>query len=65
MAMSGVLRPMNKSPMLVTGIRCLQFAPPEFLLGKLLQEVGSSATGLLGWGRSLWKALAEASTCEP
>ncbi|XP_065735259.1 pseudouridylate synthase TRUB2, mitochondrial isoform X2 [Phocoena phocoena] len=32
MAVSGVLRPMNKSPMLVTGIRCLQFAPPEFLL---------------------------------
>ncbi|XP_069436172.1 pseudouridylate synthase TRUB2, mitochondrial isoform X4 [Ovis canadensis] len=33
MAVSGVIRPMNKSPMLITGIRCLQFAPPEFLLG--------------------------------
>lgn len=32
MAVSGVIRPMNKSPMLITGIRCLQFAPPEFLL---------------------------------
>lgn len=32
MATRGVLRPMNKSPMLITGIRCLQFAPPEFLL---------------------------------
>lgn len=27
MAVSGVIRPMNKSPMLITGIRCLQFAP--------------------------------------
>nr|XP_058928627.1 pseudouridylate synthase TRUB2, mitochondrial isoform X2 [Kogia breviceps] len=34
MAVSGVIRPMNKSPMLITGIRCLQFAPPEFLLGR-------------------------------
>ncbi|XP_057580143.1 pseudouridylate synthase TRUB2, mitochondrial isoform X2 [Hippopotamus amphibius kiboko] len=32
MAVSSVIRPMNKSPMLITGIRCLQFAPPEFLL---------------------------------
>ncbi|XP_059956714.1 pseudouridylate synthase TRUB2, mitochondrial [Mesoplodon densirostris] len=32
MAVSGVIRPMNKSPMLITGIRCLQFVPPEFLL---------------------------------
>lgn len=35
MAVKGLIRPMNKSPMLVTGIRCLRFAPPEFLLGKL------------------------------
>ncbi|XP_028612844.1 mitochondrial mRNA pseudouridine synthase TRUB2 [Grammomys surdaster] len=32
MAVQGVVRPMNKSPMLISGIRCLQFAPPEFLL---------------------------------
>ncbi|XP_060056266.1 pseudouridylate synthase TRUB2, mitochondrial isoform X2 [Erinaceus europaeus] len=32
MAVTGSIRPMNKSPMLVTGIRCLHFAPPEFLL---------------------------------
>lgn len=32
MAVQGVIRPMSKSPMLVTGIRCLHFAPPEFLL---------------------------------
>ncbi|XP_076701481.2 pseudouridylate synthase TRUB2, mitochondrial isoform X1 [Callospermophilus lateralis] len=32
MATRGVIRPMNKSPMLITGIRCLHFAPPEFLL---------------------------------
>ncbi|XP_008577433.1 PREDICTED: probable tRNA pseudouridine synthase 2 isoform X2 [Galeopterus variegatus] len=32
MAMRGLIRPMNKSPMLITGIRCLHFAPPEFLL---------------------------------
>ncbi|XP_075416825.1 pseudouridylate synthase TRUB2, mitochondrial [Tenrec ecaudatus] len=32
MAVSGFIRPMNKSPMLITSIRCLHFAPPEFLL---------------------------------
>ncbi|XP_029776566.1 mitochondrial mRNA pseudouridine synthase TRUB2 isoform X3 [Suricata suricatta] len=32
MAVRGLIRPMNKSPMLITGIRCLHFAPPEFLL---------------------------------
>lgn len=34
MAVKGLIRPMNKSPMLIAGIRCLHFAPPEFLLGK-------------------------------
>ncbi|KAM5330831.1 pseudouridylate synthase TRUB2, mitochondrial isoform 1-T1 [Glossophaga mutica] len=33
MAVRGLIRPMNKSPMLIAGIRCLHFAPPEFLLG--------------------------------
>ncbi|XP_016067310.1 PREDICTED: probable tRNA pseudouridine synthase 2 isoform X2 [Miniopterus natalensis] len=32
MAVRGLIRPMSKSPMLITGIRCLHFAPPEFLL---------------------------------
>lgn len=32
MAVKGLIRPMSKSPMLVTGIRCLHFKPPEFLL---------------------------------
>ncbi|XP_052037984.1 pseudouridylate synthase TRUB2, mitochondrial [Apodemus sylvaticus] len=32
MAVRGVIRPMSKSPMLITAIRCLHFAPPEFLL---------------------------------
>lgn len=32
MAVQGVIRPMDKSPMLISGIRCLHFAPPEFLL---------------------------------
>ncbi|XP_023556054.1 mitochondrial mRNA pseudouridine synthase TRUB2 isoform X2 [Octodon degus] len=32
MAVRGLIRPMNKSPMLICGIRCLHFAPPEFLL---------------------------------
>lgn len=27
-----MIRPMNESPMLIAGIRCLHFAPPEFLL---------------------------------
>ncbi|XP_054545487.1 pseudouridylate synthase TRUB2, mitochondrial-like [Talpa occidentalis] len=31
MAVRGLIRPMSPSPMLVTGIRCLHFAPPEFL----------------------------------
>lgn len=63
MAVSGVIRPMNKSPMLITGIRCLQFAPPEFLLGKLLQEVGA-APWAPEFMQSLWETLAEASVCE-
>ncbi|XP_010625608.1 mitochondrial mRNA pseudouridine synthase TRUB2 isoform X2 [Fukomys damarensis] len=32
MAVRGVIRPMDKSPMLISGIRCLHFTPPEFLL---------------------------------
>ncbi|XP_054440284.1 pseudouridylate synthase TRUB2, mitochondrial [Pteronotus mesoamericanus] len=32
MAVRGLIRPMSKSPMLIAGIRCLHFAPPEFLL---------------------------------
>lgn len=45
MATRGLVRPMSKSPMLITGIRCLHFAPPEFLLGKLPQEVGAGRWG--------------------
>ncbi|KAM4877399.1 pseudouridylate synthase TRUB2, mitochondrial [Thomomys bottae] len=52
MAVRGMIRPMSKSPMLITGIRCLKFAPPEFLLDvqcmhetqqqlrKLVHEIG-------------------------
>ncbi|XP_047556137.1 pseudouridylate synthase TRUB2, mitochondrial [Lutra lutra] len=32
MAVRGLIRPMNKSPMLVTAIQCIHFAPPEFLI---------------------------------
>ncbi|XP_077162593.1 pseudouridylate synthase TRUB2, mitochondrial isoform X1 [Paroedura picta] len=32
MAVKGLIRPMGKSPPLITAIRCLQFAPPEFQL---------------------------------
>lgn len=39
MAVQGVIRPMDKSPMLISGIRCLHFAPPEFLLGKSLRKL--------------------------
>lgn len=39
MAVQGVIRPMNKSPMLISGIRCLHFAPPEFLLSKSLRKL--------------------------
>lgn len=41
MAVRGLIRPMNKSPMLVTAIQCIHFAPPEFLIRKLPQEVGA------------------------
>lgn len=53
MAVSGTIRPMSKSPMLISGIRCLHFAPPEFLLGKLSRKVkwgeGPPPQGQ-GWG---------------
>ncbi|KAL8174684.1 UNVERIFIED_CONTAM: Mitochondrial mRNA pseudouridine synthase trub2, partial [Gekko kuhli] len=32
LAVRGLIRPMEKSPPLITAIRCLQFAPPEFHL---------------------------------
>ncbi|NXC76318.1 TRUB2 synthase, partial [Anhinga anhinga] len=32
LAVEGLIRPMGKSPPIITGIRCLQFAPPEFQL---------------------------------
>ncbi|XP_069465849.1 pseudouridylate synthase TRUB2, mitochondrial [Ambystoma mexicanum] len=32
LAAKGLLRPLDKSPPLITGIRCLRFAPPEFTL---------------------------------
>ncbi|KAK2535131.1 Trub2 [Columba livia] len=32
LAVQGLIRPMEKSPPIITGIRCLQFAPPEFQL---------------------------------
>ncbi|KYO23227.1 putative tRNA pseudouridine synthase 2 [Alligator mississippiensis] len=32
LAVKGLLRPMEKSPPLITAIRCLEFAPPEFQL---------------------------------
>uniref|UniRef100_H0VNY6 TruB pseudouridine synthase family member 2 n=1 Tax=Cavia porcellus TaxID=10141 RepID=H0VNY6_CAVPO len=32
MAVRGLIRPMSKSPMLISGVRCLRFEPPEFLL---------------------------------
>lgn len=53
MAVRGLIRPMDKSPMLVTGIRCLYFAPPEFLMGKLPQEVGAV------WGSWVWGVTVE------
>lgn len=33
LAVKGLIRPMDKSPPLITSIRCLQFAPPKFQLG--------------------------------
>uniref|UniRef100_K7GBK9 TruB pseudouridine synthase family member 2 n=1 Tax=Pelodiscus sinensis TaxID=13735 RepID=K7GBK9_PELSI len=32
LAVEGLIRPMEKTPPLITAIRCLQFAPPEFQL---------------------------------
>lgn len=34
LAVRGLIRPMGKSPPIITAIRCLQFAPPEFQLGR-------------------------------
>lgn len=57
MAVRGLIRPMGKSPMLVTGIRCVSFAPPEFLLGELPQEVGA-----VRWGSWVWGATVECAS---
>lgn len=57
MAVQGVIRPMSKSPMLVTGIRCLHFAPPEFLLGKFPRKL-EHLEGAPGAGESPCRALA-------
>lgn len=65
MAVRGSIRPMNKSPMLITGIRCLHFAPPEFLLGKLSWEVGAGRWSSWFGDGALWNAVAEASTSQP
>ncbi|XP_028919668.1 mitochondrial mRNA pseudouridine synthase TRUB2 isoform X1 [Ornithorhynchus anatinus] len=32
LAVKGLIRPMDKAPMLILGVRCLEFSPPEFLL---------------------------------
>ncbi|XP_037257140.1 mitochondrial mRNA pseudouridine synthase TRUB2 isoform X2 [Falco rusticolus] len=32
LAIKGLIRPMGKSPPIITAVRCLQFAPPEFQL---------------------------------
>ncbi|NWS50749.1 TRUB2 synthase, partial [Probosciger aterrimus] len=32
LAVRGLIRPMGKSPPIITAVRCLQFAPPEFQL---------------------------------
>lgn len=34
LAVNGLIRPMGKSPPIITAIRCLQFALPEFQLGR-------------------------------
>lgn len=34
LAVKGLIRPMGKSPPIITAIRCLQFALPEFQLGR-------------------------------
>lgn len=41
LAVKGLIRPMGKSPPIITGIRCLQFALPEFQLGR----TGTECTG--------------------
>ena len=34
LAVKGLIRPMGKSPPIITAVRCLQFALPEFQLGR-------------------------------
>lgn len=55
MAVRGLIRPTDKSPMLITGIRCLHFAPPEFLLGESPWEVGAEVGLGSHCGLPLWR----------
>lgn len=41
LAVKGLIRPMGKSPPIITAVRCLQFALPEFQLGR----TGTKCTG--------------------
>lgn len=43
LAVKGLIRPMGKSPPIITAVRCLQFALPEFQLGR----TGTECTGEL------------------
>jgi len=40
LAVKGLIRPMGKSPPIITAIRCLQFALPEFQLGRAAARLG-------------------------
>lgn len=50
MAVKGLVRPMTASPMLITGIRCIHFAPPEFILGMWSPlEIGAARWDPWSW----------------
>lgn len=38
LAVKGLLRPQDKSPPILTGLRCLHFKPPQFTLGKSITD---------------------------
>lgn len=45
LAVKGLIRPMGKSPPIITAIRCLQFALPEFQLGRAAARLGYIQVG--------------------
>lgn len=46
LAVKGLLRPQDKSPPILTGLRCLSYKPPQFILGKNIIGYTSKHTSI-------------------